>query len=63
MISHVERPYNYYNVWLAIIGAYAITRYMRHNFTKSVRVVHNITIMIGIRDKKETKLVDSQVRV
>lgn len=31
----IERPYNYYNMWLSLLGAYCITKYMKHNFTKT----------------------------
>ena len=29
----VERPYNYYNLWLAVIVAYYMTKYVKHNYT------------------------------
>ena len=31
----IERPYNYYNMWMALIGAYVLTKYVKKNFTQT----------------------------
>jgi hypothetical protein len=32
---NVERPYNYYNLWIAVSGAWLITLYVKRNFTST----------------------------
>lgn len=30
-----QRPYNYYNMWFAVVGAYFVTKYVDHFFFKT----------------------------